>query len=154
MRHRQRIRWGFAALAFGWVAAASAGELRLAVDGRSDYVIFLADDASPPERTAAGELREHLAQITGARLRIGGEADTPPEAPQILVGQSARAIQRFPGIDWAGLGLDGIVIKTSGPHLLLAGGRPRGTLYAIYTFLEETVGCRWWTSSEGFLPRR
>ena len=35
----------------------------------------------------------------------------------------------------------------------LAGDRPRGTLYAVYTFLEDMVGCRWWSSSESFTPQ-
>jgi hypothetical protein len=37
---------------------------------------------------------------------------------------------------------------------VLAGDRPRGTLYAVYTFLEDTVGCRWWTSEASFIPDR
>ena len=30
--------------------------------------------------------------------------------------------------------------------MFLAGDRPRGTLYAVYTFLEDMVGCRWWSA--------
>jgi hypothetical protein len=36
--------------------------------------------------------------------------------------------------------------------LILAGGRPRGTLYAVYTFLEEHIGCRWWSSQASTIP--
>jgi len=46
------------------------------------------------------------------------------------------------------------VLRTVGDTLYLAGGRPRGTLYAVYTFLEDVVGCRWWTSTESYLPSR
>ncbi|MCX7047695.1 MAG: DUF4838 domain-containing protein, partial [Candidatus Sumerlaeota bacterium] len=31
---------------------------------------------------------------------------------------------------------------------------PRGMLYAVYVFLEDVVGCRWWTSDESFIPRK
>ena len=34
------------------------------------------------------------------------------------------------------------------------GGRPRGTLYAVYTFLEDVVSVRGWTASEGFIPTK
>jgi len=27
-------------------------------------------------------------------------------------------------------------------------------LYAVYTFLEDVVGCRWWTSTENFIPHK
>ena len=49
---------------------------------------------------------------------------------------------------------DGIFIKTLPDALILAGGRPRGSLYAVYTFLEDAVGVRWWTSSESTVPRK
>jgi len=37
---------------------------------------------------------------------------------------------------------------------MLVGGSPRGTLYAVYTFLEDVVGCRWWTRSAQRIPRK
>jgi len=49
---------------------------------------------------------------------------------------------------------DRMLIKTQDGNLILAGGRPRGTLYAVYTFLEDAVGCRWWTSTEEFVPQK
>ena len=49
---------------------------------------------------------------------------------------------------------DGIVIESVGEHLFFAGDRPRGTLYAVYTFLEDAVGCRWWSSKASTVPRR
>ena len=37
-------------------------------------------------------------------------------------------------------------MRTKGNYLLLAGGRPRGTLYAVNRFLQEQCGVRWWTT--------
>ncbi len=53
-----------------------------------------------------------------------------------------------------GLGAEGIIIRTIGDDLVLAGGQPRGTLYAVYTFLEDQLGCRWWSSTESTIPAR
>ncbi len=53
-----------------------------------------------------------------------------------------------------GLGTDGIVIRTVGNDLILAGGAPRGTLYAVYSFLEDYVGCHWWTSKASTIPKK
>ena len=33
-------------------------------------------------------------------------------------------------------------------------GRPRGTLYAVYRFLEDDLGVRWWNTFEKSVPRR
>jgi len=135
------------------VAAADAG-MCLARDGKSDYVIVLSAAPEAAERTAAAELRDHLQQSTGARLEIRSEGDVKADQPQIVIGQAARARQLLPELDVKSLAPDAIVIKTVGRNLLLTGRPPRGTLYAVYSLLEDVVGCRWWTSTEGFVPHR
>src|SRR5690606_19567395 len=60
----------------------------------------------------------------------------------------------LPNQNWSSLTSDGIVIKTVGKNLVLAGGRPRGALYAVFQFLESSVGCRWWTPTENTIPQR
>ncbi|MBI3923202.1 MAG: DUF4838 domain-containing protein [Armatimonadetes bacterium] len=128
--------------------------LTLAEQGRTGYTIVIPSEAIEPERTAAGELKEYLQKVTGAQFRIRTESEVPNGARQILVGPSRRLKKLTQKTDWTSLGHDGIVIKTVGKKLLLAGGRPRGTLYAVYTFLEEVVGCRWWTSTEDYIPKK
>jgi hypothetical protein len=59
-----------------------------------------------------------------------------------------------PNFSSEGLGSDGIVIRTIGNDLILAGGEPRGTLYAVYTFLEDHIGCRWWSSKVSTIPKK
>lgn len=134
--------------------AALAAPLVLVQEGQSDYVIVTSADALPAERTAATELQNFLREVTGAELPIQLESEVAAGARQVLVGPGTRLKELAPEVDWPALGSDGIVLKTVGPHLILAGGRPRGTLYAVYTFLEEIVGCRWWTATESFIPHR
>ena len=76
-------------------AAADAG-LRLAQDGKSDYVIVLSATADTVEQTAAAELRDYLLQVTGARLEIRSESDVKADVPQIVLGQAARTRSCFP----------------------------------------------------------
>lgn len=139
-------------LAFCGVSAGDA--LTLARDGVSDYVIVLSSGATVVDRTAARELQEHLALVFGATLPVAEEAEAPADRPQIVLGAGERQRALFPEADLDSLGPDGIEIRSNGPHLLLAGRPPRGTLYAVYTFLEDAVGCRWWTSTESTIPRR
>ena len=134
--------------------AANVMALTLTADGKSDYVIVVAADAIAPEVTSARELQTHLQLVTGARLRIRSESEAGKSVRQIVIGPTDRFKAAFPRIDIASLKHDGIVIQTAGDTLFLAGGRPRGTLYAVYSFLEDTVGCRWWGSrpDETFMP--
>ncbi|HDP89648.1 MAG TPA: DUF4838 domain-containing protein [Thioalkalivibrio sp.] len=46
------------------------------------------------------------------------------------------------------------MMRTVGDDLILGGDRPRGTLYAVFTFLEDVVGCRWWTAEAEQAPQR
>lgn len=132
----------------------SAFALNLATNGKTPYVIALADDAIPAEKTAAEQLQKYLLQITGAQFPIQSESAVNADVPQILVGAGARVKVLLPQQDWNSLGHDGIIIKTAGENLILAGGRPRGTLYAVFQFLEDCAGCRWWTPTENYIPRK
>jgi hypothetical protein len=135
------------------------GETTLAAAGGTPYVVTLADDATPPERNAANELATYLKQVTGAAFAIVAPSAAAGR-PVLAVGPGA-AKALAPDLDLSktgdkGLGEDGIVIKTMPPHLVLTGaaGSKRGTLYAVYEFLERECGVRWWTPTEETVPSR
>lgn len=137
-----------AAPSFG---AAVEPPLRLAHEGGTTYQIVLPADATAPERHAAAELAAFLKQSTGAGFPVVAETEAG-DGPCLLVGfgQKARALD--PDRKVAAFGPEEFVIETHPPHLLLAGGRPRGTLYAVYTFLEDQLGCRWFSSTVQRVP--
>jgi len=133
-------------------AIAQNATLHLAQNGKTSYVIALANDSIPAEKTAAEQLQKYFQEVTGASISIEPENTIPSSAPQIYVGAGDHVKVLLPHQDWASLGSDGIVIKTVGKNLILAGGRPRGTLYAVFQFLEDSAGCRWWTPTENTIP--
>ena len=128
-----------------------AGGFTIARDGVASARIVAAEDATLPERHAAEELAAFLGQVTGGTFDIVSSAE--PGAPRILVGPDAACLADTAfSID--ALGQEGIVIRTVGSDLILAGGRPRGTLYAVTTFLQDHVGCRWWMSAAATIPSK
>lgn len=133
------------------VAAVPAEALTIAEDGVAKAVIIIAPDASEPEQHAATELAEFLSQITGGKFET--TYGFVPGKSRILVGQKAAKLA-IPNFSTKELGSDGIVIRTIGNDLILAGGEPRGTLYAVYTFLEDHIGCRWWSSKVSRIPKK
>ncbi len=136
-------------------ADASRG-ITLARDGRTPYVITLASDASDPEKNAASELASYLKQITGAEFKIKSPAQASGASIIAIGPGAASALMPTLALDKAKLGDDGIVMKTASSHLVLTGakGSSRGTLYAVYTFLEDVCGVRWWTQSDSFIPAK
>jgi hypothetical protein len=85
---------------------------------------------------AAGELRMHLAMVVGTNIHIATDGRAPDGLYPIFVGQGP-ADEREPLADqetrWT--------ITPAAAHLYGAG--TRGTLYAVYGFLQDQLGIRW-----------
>jgi Domain of unknown function (DUF4838) len=124
-------------------------EVAIAKNGEARARIVVAAGAPETERFAAEELALFLHIVTGAKFTVGEDGGVP--GGRLLVGTGAARLAA-PAIDIAGLAAEEIVVRTAGGDIVLTGGGPRGTLYAVYTFLEDVVGCRWWTSSASFMP--
>lgn len=126
-------------------------DLALANNKATRYVLVLDPSATTPELTAARELAATLRQITGAEFTMTTNAKAP--ARSILVGPGEAARKVFDDVPFDALGGEELVIKTKGNHLLLAGGRPRGTLYAVSRFLQQQCGVRWWSPWASRIPK-
>lgn len=127
-------------------------DLLLARNSKATCVIVIDPAATAPEQTAAGELAATLRQITGAEFVIQTNTKAPTRA--ILVGAGEAARKAFVEVPFDGLGDEELVIQTRGNRLLLAGGRPRGTLYAVNRFLQQQCGVRWWTPWASRIPKQ
>jgi hypothetical protein len=142
--------WLIAATA-ACLAATAHGAITLSHGGKTEYVIVVDSSATAPEKRAAKELGDVLKQITGAEFRTQEAGETVPDQA-ILVGPGAAARQVFADVPFDGLGSEEFVIKTRQGRLLLAGGRARGTLYAVSRFLQDQCGVRWWTPWASRIP--
>lgn len=149
------IARAIARLAFGSIALAplpTAAGTVLADGGRALVIVRVADDAIPAERNAAVELARYLERVSGASFPVVPEKDAPRAQATIDVGPTRRVraldlgVERLAPERWA--------MRSSGGSLLLYGGRPRGTLYAVYRFLEDEIGVRFWTPWDEQVPRR
>jgi len=138
--------------AFSGPVDATRRHLTLVRRGVSNYSICVSEAASPSEKHGAEELQKFVEQISGARLPIVTDAEKPA-GNLILVGNSAVVQRLGLEIPFAELGLEGFVLKTEGNHFVIVGGRQRGTLYGVYTFLEK-LGCRWFTRDVSVIPKK
>ncbi len=106
---------------------------------QADIGIVARDDGNEVTQFAAAELSKYLDQAAGRKvcgpagevtIRVGGEAGLAADADA-----------------------ETLVIDCSGPGIVLSGKSPGATLYAVYRFLEEAVGCRWFYPGEDIVPR-
>ena len=141
-------------LGLACMCSTAEATIELAQSGKACAIIVEHDSASQSEKAATEDLEKCLGQVTGVRFDITDVEKVPPGMSRILVGHSPAVRKLAPDVPWNSLGTDEIVIRKVGRDLILSGGRPRGTVYAIYTFLQDTVGCRWWTRGAQTIPRR
>ena len=117
----------------------------------SDYVIVRGAECVASERNAARTLQSHITQICGVTLPIVPDTN-PAQSKEIIVGKTNRESGGGYTVDRAALGEEGLMVKTVGQKLVIAGGEKRGTLYGVYAFLEEVLGCHWYTSTLIVIP--
>ena len=135
----------------GSASAESRERVTLARAGKSSCVIVQADNATEPEKFAAKELATFLKRVTGAEFPVVAEQSlTDDRASRIYVGWTQYATRH--DIDTSKLGEEEWVIRTIDDDLVLTGGRPRGTMYAVYEFLEDHVGCHWLDRKTEVIP--
>ena len=130
-------------------AAAPGKKLLLAENGQTGYRIVISETATEAEKNAARVLSGYLERISSAKFETVTDS-TAPTDKEIVVGVTNRDGEI--GIDRSGYGDDGVRILTSGDKLFLTGGEKSGAIYAVYTFLEDYLGCRWFTTELTVIP--
>lgn len=122
-------------------------------DGKSDYSIVIAPDAPESEQYAATELRDWLKEVSGAELPITG-LDGGTQGKRLVVGFNPIVEELVPGTAKPGDRDDSFTWENHGGDILFWGGSKRGTLYSVYSFLEEELGCRWYSSKVSVAPKK
>src|SRR5207253_8059741 len=100
----------------------------------------------------AEELQRYMEKMSGAKLPIITDAE-PRTTREILLGENLHLGRLRTKVDFAKLGPDGFRLRVDGNRLIIAGGKPRGTLNGVYTLLEEKLGVRWFTPELETVPR-
>ncbi len=111
--------------------------------------IVLPAEPTVIEQTAASELQLYVRRISGTELEIVSEGSET--MPGIYVGATNFAANNqvtYPESDFD----EGWAIKAVDKNLVLTGGEKRGTLYAVYHLLEDSLDVHWWNYWEESAP--
>jgi hypothetical protein len=118
----------------------------------SGWNIVVARDAIPSEMYAAQELQTFLEKTTGMKLQITN-VSAKTSSHHFYVGKNALADEVSSNVKTEMFGPEDFRIVTGDNAITIIGGRPRGTLYGVYTFLEDYVGVRFLTAEDTYLPK-
>lgn len=122
-------------------------QVSLVQNGVTDYQIVVSTQLNSIDKFAVDELRKFLKLSTGADFKVLQDASQIITGlnHRIFVGLSPTAIEILKNNPSAGLNDQEHVVRSMGDDIFLFGKGEYGNLYAVYSFLENQVGCRWYT---------
>ena len=125
-----------------------ASWLTLAQGGASGYRVVVPAGAATGDTAWEGarQLQDYFERLSGAALPIVADSEAA-QPKEICIGGTNRG-----GPATAGLRPEGFIKKVDGEKVYLAGKDARGTLYAVFSFLEEQLGVRWFTPALTVVP--
>lgn len=118
----------------------------------STHTIVIPDKATVQEKNAAKELQAHITMISGQHLAIISDSKRDTRIP-ITIGRSLTPGKFKIKNNLKKLGLEGIRIIIK-PDIIVLAGNKRGCLYAVYTFLQKYLNCRWFTPDCIVIPKK
>jgi len=126
----------------------------LFAENKTDYKIIVGENASESEQWAAEELQNTLHDISGTNFKIISDKNELTDK-EIIVGFNKHSQQLLgDNFDTPELLDESFTYKNIGSNLVLIGGKQRGTMYAVFAFLENEFGVRWYTPDVTVIPKR
>ena len=116
-----------------------------------NWQILISEDAIPEEEYAARELQHWYKQATGISLPVTREE--PSGGKFILIGDTKAFGELSAVADTISFEPEDLFIDIQRNNIVITGGRPRGTLYGVYSFLERYMGVRFLTAKHTHVPQ-
>ena len=134
-----------------YTAPSISTEMILIENGKSDFKIVTADETDICTETAVKELTDYIEKISGVKLPRIRESEYNSGDKAIILGNN-DIIKKTAPVDESQTGDEGFRIFSNGKQLIIGSAGSRGTLYGVYTFLEEYLGVRWFTPELEVIP--
>ncbi len=123
-------------------------------DGKTDYTIVIAKNASETEVGAAEQLTEFVEDVSGASIstKRDNEVSYGTDQKLICIGQNSLFKRTGITITSEQVNTDGFIIKSIGDMIFINGYYDRGTLYGVYEFIEEYLGVKFLAYDATYIP--
>ena len=118
-------------------AANDKTAIPLVKNGKSDYAIIVAPNATAREKRAVSLLQDYVFKISGYKL---------PTATKKVI--NAVYIKMGASIKHP----DGFSINTTGQDIVIEGGIHKGCIYAVISLLEKYMGCHYYSPTFKVIP--
>ena len=116
--------------------------LQIVKNGISNYEIVFLGEATESQYKSAELLKTYIDKISGANILIVDESSQNIDKQKIYVGNILRE----------SLKKDELSIKTNEKNLIISGGSDEAIQNAVLVFLEEFLGCKWYSPTVEEIP--
>ena len=130
--------------------ASALSAFEFAKNGKAQCVIAVPKNLDRLEKLALEELKSHLEKMSGASFQVVPESQAGKQSA-IYLGKTDFAVAN--GVNFPKLSREEWVIRTVGRNLILSGGRPAGTFFAVWALLEK-AGCWSLATDQELVPRK
>jgi len=128
-----------------------AGSLTLVKDGKPNATIVVQAGAAKRIHEAGADLQKYLQKITGVELPLKTDGKDVPGIT-LNIGKTESSLpDDFPD---PGLHPEAYAIRQRDDDLYLTGNFPTSTAFAVYSFLQDQLGVRWFAPGDDweYLP--
>ncbi len=132
-------------LSVGLLASASASPVTLIKDGKANASIVVQKEAPAPVKKSATDLQLYLKKLTSVELPL--ITDGPEvKGASLNVGRTSTAQDSdFPDLQ---MNPETYAITQRGGNIYFAGNHPSPIAFAVYSFLQDQLGIRWFAPGE------
>ena len=118
-------------------------------DNKTKYEVVINDNASETEKYSAKELTNYLYRISGTVFPLIDENNVSSSRHKIYIGYNGKlSDKKFEKEE------EGFKYINSGDDIVIWGGKNRGTMFGVFSFLENELGVRWLSSKVKIVPQR
>jgi hypothetical protein len=130
-----------------------ASPLTLVKNGQPNATIVLQSDAPELMKAAAADLQKYVQKISGIELPLKTDGS---DAPGITLNIGKTATSRSSDLPDSKLNPETYAITQRGDDVYFAGNYPSPTAFAVYSFLQDRLGVRWFAPGDDweFVPQR
>lgn len=128
---------------------AFAQNINLVDKGKSGFKIYIADDTY---RNDAAILNSYLKNVSGIQLDvINGLKSSVTNG--IIIGQQNK-LAKISTANFPVLKNNAVLLKETNNNIFISSNSAKGVTYAIYSFIEQVLGCRYFYENGKYIPSR
>jgi len=132
----------FIIILIGFFTSCSDSNLQLAENGKTDYEIVFLGNSSESQYKSAEELKKYIDKISGTDIAIVDESSQRGNNHKVYIGN----------VNDEKLNPHELSIHSKENNIFINGGSDKALQNAVYTFIEEYMGVKWFSPTVEKIP--